>query len=119
MTRDEILKMKYGPELDALVAEKVFKYWNVEMYEGKLVHGENNMNGWPVVTPHYSTEISAAWKVVENNFMTGTQELRIGARGKAFQFTCYHNGNKGEAVAETAPLAICRAALLAVSEEKP
>jgi hypothetical protein len=55
-----------GRELDAEIAKQVFEYWDVEMYEGKLVHGESNMNGWPMPTPNYSTSIADAWLVVEH-----------------------------------------------------
>lgn len=55
--------MKPGRELDALIAEKVMR-WNREHDECGLppgVYGSDNIQPFP----HYSTDISAAWEVVE------------------------------------------------------
>ncbi len=116
MTRDEILNMQAGHELNKLIAEFVFGmkleknhgfaggyYWvgNGVLFGDVPAHG----------MPDYSTDIEAAWTVVEK--MTDGEtpndfELRTSIRGWRCDFY------KGYASAETAPLAICKAALLAV-----
>jgi len=90
MTKEEILAMEPGPELDASVEERLFNHqcemrycnwlpggwYEVQSYgEGKEVVGgglldENELHPcykegekW-TVTPFYSTDISAAWPVV-------------------------------------------------------
>lgn len=82
MTREEILAMKPGRELDALVAKNVmgWKYSQVSPDTKKfycLISGNNkgwwkapDWKGWGCAScgeePHeYSTDISAAWEVVE------------------------------------------------------
>jgi hypothetical protein len=101
MTHEEILNMPAGREMDALIAEKVM---GVKLF---------------CFCP--STDIAAAWQVVdyfakkygdvclemvlvENETLTG-QEWCVSLRLDA-----------DIALADTAPLAICRAALLAVKE---
>lgn len=102
MKREEIAKMPAGREMDALVMEWVTKFTvNDNFY-----------------IPHYSTDISAAWQVVD----------KMKERGLGFAIHCGENWrpialfDKEESEndwigAETAPLAICRAALLAVCNE--
>jgi hypothetical protein len=67
MTRDDILAMEPGRELDALVAEKVMG-WKDErpQYDQCMVVNENvgGMLG-PIRVFAPSTDISAAWEVVE------------------------------------------------------
>ena len=101
MTREEILNKQAGPEMDFLVA----KYYGI--------------SGAP------STDIVAAWHVVEMFAHTSRNKL-----AKEFNFShfwihaypdgswhCSLNYNNAGVVgcyAPSAPLAICRAALLAV-----
>lgn len=136
MTRDEILHMPAGRDLDALVFEKVF---------GQQIR-KNDVIFWPGLDhmPNYSTDIAAAWEVAEKiaYLAWSTSELADWASA----LTLVHTSLKTEkhpdeyiasfdAVAEgdewyekdidenrfpftahasTASLAICRAALLAV-----
>jgi len=112
MNREDILNMPEGRELDALVAEKIFgitkKHWDFEF-----------------TLRHYSTDISAAWEVVEkmcdgdkNKFMI----YRFGFGPKKPKIRWRVSWGQGwenllsYCDAESAPLAICRAALLAVME---
>jgi len=98
MTRDEILAMKPGRELDALIAEKVMGWsWGII---GDLI-------------PAYSTDISAAWEVVEE--MGDCLHLRQhGEQGEWEAWFCGYPNSKAHG--ETAPEAICKAALLAVMD---
>ena len=68
-------------------------------------------------TPHYSTSIADAWQVVEH--IWNVLEKDISVTFAAGSISCDIGDLLGEAVAEvfadTAPLAICRAALLAMT----
>jgi hypothetical protein len=108
MTSDEILNMPAGLHLDALITTRIFcvdGFW----------HGQKP----------YSLDISAAWEIVE----------KFVSQGYKFHIYRYGNWNKKNgkrcwqaymgdpqlnlfpyANADTAPLAICRAALLTTLE---
>jgi hypothetical protein len=119
MTCEDILNMPAGPKLDDLVAEKVM----------------NDPMG-QVWSRHYSTDISAAWEVLEKLFERGWYaEIITDAKTTEIDFEIAirdrNNGTwtldtgvedgwitDGWVVASTAPLAICRAALLAVMEKE-
>jgi hypothetical protein len=107
MTRDEILNMKAGTKINQLVWWKVF--------DMEPMPPNNNM----LLLPDYSIDISAAWDVVDKilkTFPADDIELRTTIRG----WICIIGsiGVDYKSNAETAPLAICRAALIAVMEEK-
>src|SRR3990167_1498198 len=114
--------MEPGREMDALIAEKVMG-WE------KAVNSWGNGAdiGWnlPSLLPHdperrtwsrdplpYSTDISAAWQVVE--------KTRVGVRPYGAGWIAESEdagrmyGNSYQAIADTAPYAICLAALKAV-----
>ena len=112
MTREEILNMPAGREMDALIAENVF---NVFVHR---LNGSAFSVSMLNEIPHYSTDISAAWEVVEklhkeNDIFDVWHEKDTG-----FDWWCevVNNGDGWNVNAKTAPLAICRAALLAVME---
>ena len=122
MTRDEILNMPAGREMDALIENIIYKHspyqdglgiWRVEI---------NDETGR--VLPKYTTSIAAAWEVVDEMI-----------KGKGHHFAIQMNESCGNSVGHLsfcevldsgefgirnivtiendAPLAICRAALLA------
>ena len=104
MTREEILNMPAGREMDALIAKFVMK----------------------VDSPHdvckFSTDIADAWTVVEK---MKSKHFRIYYKSVPFHkddkepigWMCSVSGFEFMPEhADTAPLAICRAALLAVME---
>lgn len=112
-------------ELDALVAEKVMGIWPWllhDEYEPKaMTCPETGIQTSPVrAFDRYSTDISAAWQVVERMQVDGSW---YSISGPADGFPRYHaeilNGWKSlaEAEAETAPRAICLAALRALGVE--
>jgi len=131
MTRDEILKLQAGREMDALIAEHVMGHtvnYNAYLYSlGKTISGISE--GFSELA-HYSTNIYAAWEVVhkmcqdppEDCWTGPTMQMNVDAsetRGKyevVFDYldSLDFNQSSTQAYAETAPLAICRAALLAV-----
>jgi hypothetical protein len=115
-------ELSAGRELDALVAEKVMGY------PGAAVGGWSN----PHVTPlPYSTDIDAAWSVVEHMARDGFAFSLWRSDGNGSRslagFNCplgpcekhgnpYDNWHGSRDIrADTVPLAICRAALEAVA----
>ena len=137
MTRDEILAMEAGRELDALVAERVMGLDVVMNPESAMCVGcrvsgggawvviEYDYHEWghKVVRPlPYSTDIAAAWEVVEKLEADGIGRLELVRLGwdwnrvwrATFFSTALTEGVTGKA--DTAPLAICLAALLAAME---
>lgn len=147
MTKEEILAMEAGPEMDALVAEKIMGWKRVQPpkwdYDGPLPdQGEvlaspclielinNGEYKWPpkgvipftfFINKRYSTDMAAAWEVVEK-FTANGEFARI-ERGTTGGLGCpviphwevglSKDGYCYWSKAPTAPLAICRAALLA------
>jgi len=115
-----------GRELDALVAEKVMG-WCVGS-DGEEVFYDDK-RGW-VCKPHckpiisqgivayYSTSISAAWEVVEKLAVSGKCSFAIERfRNKPYSWQVEFGLGVGWTVyADTAPLAICLAALKAVGK---
>ena len=116
MTKDEIMKLEAGRKLDALVAEKVMHISNVHLHDfgnaGLYLRMNEPAALSNISVPRYSTDISDAWKVVDYLAEGLILDLYNTIRG----WRCDIDG-KGETFsgkAETAPLAICRAALLVV-----
>ena len=98
MTRDEVLAMKPGRELDALVAHEIFGAQNPD----------------PLFRP--SEHISAALKVAER-----FQDIRItryvDPEMTMWKCEIFIHGVRYFALEKTMAAAICKAALLAVMEE--
>ena len=128
MSEDEIRQMEAGRALDALVAEKIF-HIEVELrpltnHGGYLVPEDWYPAGalcHPAkAIPHYSTDIAAAWEVVdkwaeiEKSPVSVNWGTMSGEDPHASAVSFFGSGLV--VVAPTAPLAICRAALLAVME---
>lgn len=102
MIRDEILNMPAGREMDLLIDDKVFGMVNLST--GKLLESD--------LLPNYSTDLSAAWEVMEKFSVFNFEFCRENGKGSACAIV---NENLDNAViADAVPLAICRAALLAV-----
>lgn len=99
-------EMPAGREIDALIAEKLMRLQVRMNNNGDLL----DVNGYEF--PSYSTDIAAAWKVLylfENG--TGADAVHLNwVRAPGQSWTCVF---RSDAVGhgETAPLAICRAAL--------
>jgi hypothetical protein len=108
--------MKAGRELDALVAEKVIGWTNLIGSSYDVNFGGRPPGGkWDIV-PHYSTSIADAWLVVEKlKTLTADGDIHIEClHGEWSVSTCHEEAWKGWSRADTAPLAICLAALEAV-----
>lgn len=127
MTREEILNMPAGKEMDALIAEKFFEitnpdptkcpYCGFEMWVGGAgnrsrcsICGEWRYSAYK----EYSTDITEAWEVVNKTSLFNVCVL-YGSDSDQRWVIIITKPEFGEAeiIAETAPLAICRAALLA------
>jgi len=112
-------EMQAGRELDALIAETVMEMQRVE---------EGNIYFWPspemvarllelhpdvlavdyFPAPHYSTDIAAAWQIVE--------KLGMQCGFSIYDREPFAAHKRVSTVASTVPLAICRAALKAIRE---
>ena len=113
MTRDEILNMPAGREMDALVAKNVMKLeFPVYEFDGY----KHQYKPKP-----YSTNIAAAWEVVDKiNSQESLYNFELSKDDKSWMCEWWSKETQEPiwATADTAPLAICRAALLAVMESR-
>lgn len=112
--------MNPGRELDALVAEKVMGWEAVHEHDfrdgGKQWLGTRSDGAKMVPLPHYSTSIAAAWEVVAH-LRSLASYVRWELRGDRHDYNCYFCLGRGVEWVEdidTAPHAICLAALKAV-----
>lgn len=128
----DVSKLEAGPELDGLIANRIFglapgrcqgevKENEGEIFCTRCFHCWDWTKSFVAehdFTPEpYSTSITSAWKVVEHLEMQGIDLGRVGKEfgeglylaqffnGKTYGHACKH------ARGETAPLAICLAAL--------
>lgn len=119
-----------GPELDALIAEKVMglEPWPIQIFSQKAFTAPRLHPGQfarPCESPSYSTDIAAAWKVVEKVDLFGYHVVPgWESYGPVYRTLCKVKGEwmisddrslGWEVRAPTAPHAICLAALKAVS----
>jgi hypothetical protein len=116
MTRSEILKLKPGPEMNALVAEKIFEFdVRVMTTTAKFAHAPDSVfsdyyiyqEGYlgGMVVERYSADITAAFKVLKkfkDYLITPFYVIVKNELGFNFQYW-----------SENIPEAICKAALLA------
>ena len=122
-------ELKAGAELDAMVAEKVMGWtWHIVR-----IHASTNTmtawvrpghhvpktidpgNNWNAPLP-YSTDIAAAWEVVEKMYKDHKLGMWMDVTVPESGIDAYFGDFKG--AADTAPLAICLAALKAVGAIK-
>ena len=124
----KIDEMQAGREMDALIAEKVMgwavfygEYKGYELLDDEVAQGyppEEEADGVPFEIPYYSTDIAAAWEVVERitekrwkfklRRLPGKDYMAYFQNLLRFPIECE------SAPSGTAPLAICRAALKVV-----
>lgn len=117
MTKDQILAMKPGRELDALVAENVFGWGKDKVYhELKMVRQDLSY------LPHYSTEIRSILSVMarmqisvicsEDGWYAVVTDDIIHRHSREHKYKEVYG--KHWALADNIPEAICKAALCAV-----
>lgn len=102
MTRDEILNIPAGREMDALIATHFTKF---EHYQGEWWWQDGTLDE----LPDYSTDIGAAWWGVVEKF----PEVHMEHRG-INDFCMIGDDFDTVAICPTMAEAICKAALLAV-----
>lgn len=119
------ITMKPGKELDALIAENVMglpvlDYNNYGTITVSYENDENRQAVW-VDLPKYSTDITAAWEVAEKLAEKGFYYEIQQAWSQENTKRCRVYLNDGEAryiaIGDTAPHAICLAALKALGVE--
>jgi hypothetical protein len=117
-------EMPAGREMDALVAEKVMGYRWLKVNGIKALFPPDlkpsDVDWFPEDDPldlvrwPYSTDIAAAWEVVEHNHDVSVEHRAMSSTPWAVTFQRHMDGTEFTGFADTAPLAICRAALKAV-----
>lgn len=129
MTREEILAMKPGRELDILVAEKVLGWQWVHGVSLKALYSPSGHKGaivwdngprWDFdALPRYSTDIAAAMEVLETMLPSPLiwREHEREPHGWHVRLRTKHYHLGAEIVCETLPEAICKASLLALGKE--
>jgi hypothetical protein len=125
----DIDQLQAGPELDRRIHREIFGgvvdhrwiRWGEGLYHVCLWCGGQFRDGTAEpkgcgVTPPYSTEIAAAWLVVEKEHLSISEVLMpSGQHWMAFNWLG-GDDMSNVASAPTAPIAICRAALKAVAK---
>jgi hypothetical protein len=135
MKREEILNMSAGEELDTLIAEKVMEldlskrcdgnpdYFDTDRWAcgkcGAVGRVWDDMEH-TIEPKEYSDGIAAAWEVIDK-MRKSFWIASLVADTNLWRVTFYtHTHRKThEAIDESAPLAICRAALLTVMDALP
>lgn len=130
LTREQILAMPVGREMDVLVARHLYacRAWLTNDHPSGAVwspHPEENRVAYAFVVPFFSTEIAAAWEIVEELTERLAASYDVPVRifwdsewNCQFAITYGVYDDPGEtahfsATGRTAPESICRAALLA------
>lgn len=115
-------EMQAGREMDALVAEKIMGFtvrYVLGRYQVALfdVETKERVPGIFKTLPHYSTDIAAAMEVVGNLYSMPNTKIEI-SWGSMINpreiLVRIDRGQVSYGVADTLPLAICRAALKVV-----
>ena len=119
MTRDEILAAPAGREIDEMVIRDVMKWKFIHSDDFAHVYDDGKYGARISFSP--SSDISAAWEVVDKFKQEGkwmSVSTFISSLEDKWACEFMNDGAKDEFLdcveADTAPLAICRAALLTV-----
>jgi len=122
LTREKVLSMNPGRELDALVAEKVMGWKQVEEFaemfdrEGFLLGTTTwrDDEGDPAFLPEYSTDISATWEVIEK--FEGYKIWKSPFSDSFYEVILLTKSSSYIARGTSFPEVVCKAALLAVMD---
>ena len=104
MKRQEILNMPAGKKMNQLIWWKIFDMFPTPP--------NNDMN----FLPDYSGDMNVAWSVLEKHIKTSGSVFNPFVEKTPKGFACSFDGINYAWECDTAPLAICRAALLIVSD---
>lgn len=134
MTKDEILHMSAGREMDALIAVETMGWTELSEYYPNIMTDlfgtpPNETGSFQEIVPRYSTDISAAWdalEVVSRKYGCATTVGREYPFGRMVYAAALIGGSlryedpslRLSALANTAPLAVCRLLLLATVGER-
>lgn len=123
--RDEVLSMPAGRELDAVVAERVmgFRWFTSPCANVSVPVADDS---WQYL-PAFSTDIAAAWKVVERLGEMGyTLDIQWKGKGRVYEFTSEVSASRWDDygfrdyhAVGSMPYAVCMVALQAVSVDHP
>jgi hypothetical protein len=120
MTRDEILNMPAGREMDIKIHVEIMGWMELDnslrLSKSRIFNKPEVGTMYDYNVPNYSTDIAAAWQVVDEMWEKGFFHELAKARGGEIARIGNKEKDTGDVFAETAPLAICRAALLAMME---
>lgn len=110
---------RYDTPAEALIAYN--EHWQHHEQDEEDIWHCHWEDGWgPRMVPDYSDDIVAAWQVMEKMRADGFSTEVLGHPDRGFHSSIYegrgHNRRSGYATADTAPLAICRAALNAMED---
>lgn len=125
MNRDEILNMPAGYEINKLVAINVMGWALVNNHGaagGKfwIGHGGSFGDISEMYLPDFSGDMNVAWSAIEKLKVSGFEAWLMNEQvykdfpGQVYACKLYGKGIVCFCLGETMPLAICRAALLAV-----
>ena len=107
MKRQEILNMPAGEKIDILVARNVLGHTVQQDSSGQWFEGFTSL-------ARYSDSLQSAWNAAERIMTTQNAFFTVSRKGVQWMAEFEINKVRHFAFADTAPLAICRAALLAV-----
>lgn len=103
----DFLNMPAGEEIDILVARNVLGHTVQQDSSGQWFEGFTSL-------ARYSDSLQSAWNAAERVISTKNAFYTVSRKGTQWMAEFQINKVRHFAFADTAPLAICRAALLAV-----
>ena len=133
MTKEEILGVKAGPELDLLITEKILGWKRSDspaFWKCGAKFALMDRQGYKICPKcqvyGYSTEIERAWEVVEKMMAKGyNYTIRGNFEGNGKHWCGFDHQNWADSnpifqspLCNTLPMAICKAALIAVLEDE-
>jgi hypothetical protein len=125
----EVAQMPAGKEMDSLIAERVMGWAKHPHVDSPTYWWEGPTKSYLIDNlPHFSSDIAAAWQVVEQLQQRGYTRITVGLQGLGKTVDFCHIEGDGPAWHEvidghghdafSLPLAICRGALGCVGEGK-
>lgn len=107
--------MEAGRELDILIGEGIFNYEVDQEFDQPSVKAlRDRYDEWGIL-PFYSTDMNDAWLVADHFIRAGCAAWVEGDGHTGYRAGITRNKGRFEADADTAPLAICLAALKAIA----
>ncbi|WP_091016040.1 BC1872 family protein [Paenibacillus amylolyticus] len=137
LTREQVINAEPGTDLNVMVAEHVFNWRRIlgpdNDYDGPVEYGEvlippnmSEAHAYAMMPPRgriplyifvnreWSSDMTAAWEVVEKLKVSQVTRNESGFSHSDLKYRVIIGKNQHVAYGDTAPEAICKAALLAV-----